>query len=145
MDKEQLITTLKQFFNEHAHTWNITMAFLYGSWAHGKQRNDSDIDIAIMMKINDPDAIFDKLNAITLSLIDLLHREVNVLYIDDDISKPMLHYNAIVKGQVVYFDDFTHYVDVMLIAMRQLEDFSIFGLTWQKQIAEQNLKDLTNA
>jgi len=145
MNKEQLVTTVKQFFNEHAQQWNVTMAFLYGSWAHGMQRNDSDIDIAIMMKITDPDEIFNNINEITLALTDLLHREVNVLYIDDDISKPMLHYNAIVKGQVVYFDDFTHYVDVMLKAMGQMEDFSIFGLAWQKQIAEQNLKDLTNA
>lgn len=44
----------------------------------------------------------------------------------------------------MYFDDFTHYVDVMLKAIGQMEDFSIFGLAWQKQIAEQNLKDLTN-
>jgi hypothetical protein len=30
-------------------------------------------------------------------------------------------------------------------AIAQMEDFSIFGLTWQKQIIENNLKDLTNA
>ncbi len=75
----------------------------------------------------------------------MLHGEVSVLYIDDDISKPMLHYNAIVQGDVIYFDDFTHYVDIYMNAMRQMEGFSIFGLAWQRQIAEKNLKDLTNA
>ncbi|MDH7552786.1 MAG: nucleotidyltransferase domain-containing protein [Spirochaetota bacterium] len=145
MNKEQLIELLKEFFTRHEHMWPVSMAFLYGSWAHDMQRNDSDIDIAVMFKENNPNEIFDYINAISLSLSDHLHRDVNILYIDDDISKPMLHYNAIVKGEVLYFDDFTHYVDVLLKALEQMEDFSMFGLSWQKQIAEKNLKDLTNA
>lgn len=145
MTKEELLHVLKPFFKDNAHTFGVTVAFLYGSWVHGMQRDDSDVDVAVMLKEKNEDAIFDVINTITLRLCDVLHREVNVLYIDDDISKPMLHYNAIVQGEVIYFDDFTHYVDVYMSAMKQMEDFSIFGLAWQKYITEKNLKDLTNA
>lgn len=106
----------------------MTFAVLYGSLAHGMHRDDLDIDIAVMLKEKNESTIFDILNSITLGLSDLLHREVNVLYIDDDKSKPPLHYNAIGERDVIYFDDFTHYVDVYMNAMRQMDDFSIFGL-----------------
>jgi predicted nucleotidyltransferase len=136
---------VEQFFNIHAKEYCVTLAFLYGSWAHGLQRNNSDIDIAIMIEESDEDEIFQKITAMTLALSELLQYEANGLYIDHDLSRPMLHYNAIVKGIPVYFDDFTYYVDVRMKAIAQMEDFSIFGLTWQKQIIENNLKDLTNA
>ena len=145
MTKEQLLNMVEQFFNIHAKEYCVTLAFLYGSWAHGLQRNNLDIDIAIMTEETDKDEIFQKITAMTLALSELLQYEANVLYIDHDLSMPMLHYNAIVKGITVYFDDFTYYVDVRMKAIAQMEDFSIFGLTRQKQIIENNLKDLTNA
>ena len=39
----------------------------------------------------------------------------------------MLHYNAIVYGIPVYIRVFTGFVDMKLNAIRQMEDFSIFG------------------
>jgi len=104
------------------------------------------LPLCIMIEETDDGEIFQKITALTVALSKLLQYEVNVLlYIDHDLSRPMLHYNAIVKGIPVYFDNFTHYVDVRMKAIAQMEDFSIFGLTWQKQIIENNLKDLTNA
>ncbi len=65
-------------------------------------RDDSGIDIAVMLKEKNECVIFDILNSITLGLTDLQHREVSVLYIDDGISKPMQHYNAIVRGGYIF-------------------------------------------
>lgn len=145
MTKDTLVEILKQYFSQHAKQFGVTMAFLYGSWAHNMQGMLSDIDIAVLLEETDTDKQFAIINAITLALCDLLHTEVNVLYIDNELSKPMLHYNAIVKGEVVYFNDFTNYVDMYLKALAQMEDFSLFGIQWQKQVIEKNIKDLHNA
>ncbi len=48
--KEELLQVLKTFFKDTAHTFGVAVAFLYGSWAHGTQRDNSDIDIAVMLK-----------------------------------------------------------------------------------------------
>ncbi len=98
-----------------------------------------------MLEETDTDKQFKIINAITLALCNSLGAEVNVLYIDNELSKPMLHYNAIVKGEVVYFNNFTNYVDVYIKAIAQMEDFSIFGIPWQKLVIEKNIKDLRNA
>jgi len=46
--REKIIETLKRFFREEAENYGLEMAFLYGSWARGFPREDSDIDIALL-------------------------------------------------------------------------------------------------
>ncbi|OGQ44149.1 MAG: hypothetical protein A3A85_02480 [Deltaproteobacteria bacterium RIFCSPLOWO2_01_FULL_42_9] len=89
--------------------------------------------------------IFSSMNTISLELTDILKREVNVLYIDKDLSRPMLHYNAIVKGIPVFMRDFTRYVDLRLKAISQMEDFSIFGTKWQSDVVRKRLEGLDRA
>ncbi|HOF15238.1 MAG TPA: nucleotidyltransferase domain-containing protein [Spirochaetota bacterium] len=91
---------VEQFFNIHAKEYCVTLAFLYGSWAHGLQRNNWDIDIAIMIEETDEDEIFQKIIAMTLALSELLQYEANVLYIDHDLSRPMPEFNY-AKGRIL--------------------------------------------
>ena len=68
--RQELIRILKDFFEEKAAAFNIDMAFLYGSWASGYPREDSEF---------------------------------------------------------------------------QMEDFSLFGISWQREVARKNLEGLQNA
>ncbi|MBI4745812.1 MAG: nucleotidyltransferase domain-containing protein [Deltaproteobacteria bacterium] len=146
MDKDKIVSLLKTYFQHKADTHAIDMAFLYGSYACGHPNIESDVDVAVLFRGEMPeDKAFDVVNTISLELSDLLKTEVNVLCIDAELSKPMLHYNAIVHGIPVFIKNFTQYADIKLQAISQMEDFSIFGIKWQSEIAKKRLEMLNRA
>ncbi len=119
------------------------MAFLYGSWAGGFQKKDSDIDIAaVFFKGLNDDEIFEYLTNISLLLSRKLHLEVNLIHIYSDFRYPMLYYNAIVLGIPVFFKDFSEYIDLKNEAVFQMEDFNLFCRGWQMSIAKRNMEAL---
>ena len=123
------------------------MAFLYGSWARGSPRQDSDIDVAILFskEISTEEGIFEYITDISLLLSSDLRSEVNIIPISLDFGKPMLYYNAIVSGIPLFFREFSGYVDLRNEAIFQMEDFNIFGRYWQLTVARSNLERLTHA
>ncbi len=144
--KNLIISILKSYFQHKSGAFAIDMAFLYGSWACGYPKMESDVDVAVLFQDEmTEDKAFDMVNTISLELSDLLKTEVNVLCIDAELSKPMLHYNAIVHGIPVFIRDFTRYADIRFKAIYQMEDFSIFGITWQSEIAKKRLEMLNRA
>ncbi len=141
--KDVIISALKIFFTSRADFYNIDIALLYGSWSCGLPMNESDIDVAVLSNHNlNADTAFNLVSDISLKLTDILKHETNVLYIDNELSKPMLHYNAIVHGVPVFIKDFTRFVDIRLKAISQMEDFSIFGIKWQAEIVRKRLEVL---
>lgn len=146
MDKNEVISVLKTYFQNKADVLNIDMAFLYGSWASGLPKKESDIDIAVALNQEiSEESIFEIITEISLELTDIIKKETNVLHIDKELSRPMLHYNAIVHGVPVYIRDFTRFVDIKLRAMHQMEDFGIFGIKWQSEIVRRRLEAFKHA
>lgn len=146
MDKNEVISALKTYFQHKANAFNIDIAFLYGSWASGFPKKESDIDIAVIFdKGMKEEKIFEIVTTISLELTDILKREVTVLYIDEELSRPMLHYNAIIHGIPVFLKDFTRYVDIRLKAISRMEDFSIFGTRWQSEVVKKRLEIFKHA
>lgn len=146
MDKNEAISAIKFYFQNKADIFNVDIAFLYGSWASGLPNKESDVDIAVIFTEEmREEVVFEILTTISLELTDILKKETNVLFIDRELSKPMLHYNAIVHGIPVYIRDFTGFVDMKLKAIHQMEDFSIFGIKWQSEIVKRRLEALNRA
>lgn len=141
--REDIIEYLRDFFKKNARHYKIEMVFLYGSWAGGFQKKDSDIDIAaVFFKGLNDDEIFEYLTIISLLLSRKLHCEVNLLHIHSDFRYPMLYYNAIVLGIHVFFKDFSEYIDLKNEAIFQMEDFNLFCRGWQMSIAKRNMEAL---
>ena len=145
--RQELIRILKAFFEEKAAVFNIDMAFLYGSWAGGYPRKDSDVDIALFFLPAPPsdENLFNCLTDASLELSTRIKKEVNIIPIFDDFRKPMLYYNAVVLGLSLYVKDFSRYADLKNQALFQMEDFSLFGISWQTEVARKNLEGLRNA
>lgn len=144
--REEIIEALRAYFNEKHRVFPMVAAFLFGSWASGFPRRDSDVDIAVIFdKPMRDEEIFEAILAISLELTDILNKNVNTIFIDEYFSKPMLYYNAIVKGVPVFISDFTKYVDIKLHALAQMEDFSLFGIQWLAEIARKRLEALEHA
>ena len=137
-----MLKKLKSFFKSSADHYGIGMVFLYGSWARGNPHDDSDVDVAILF---DSDAlnknkIFNRITDLSMNLSHLLDKEVNILVITRDFKNPMIQYNAIVLGIPIFIKEFDRYISLRMEAIFQMEDFSIFGLDWQREIGERRLK-----
>lgn len=142
--REEIINGLKNFFSEKARHYGLEMAFLFGSWARGYPKENSDVDIAIVF-IEEPDSdeeLFRHLDDISLSLSNELGWEVNSIVIQSNFNKPMLYYNAIILGIPVFISDRDKYVRLRNEAIFQMEDFSLFGIDWQVRITRKNLEEL---
>jgi predicted nucleotidyltransferase len=110
----------------------------------GLPKEVSDIDVAVVLNQEmDEEKIFEIITNISLELTDVLKKETSVLFIDRELSKPMIYYNAIVHGISIYIRDFTRFVDTKLRAIHQMEDFSIFGTKWQAEIVRKRLEAYT--
>ncbi|HEC66531.1 MAG TPA: nucleotidyltransferase domain-containing protein [bacterium] len=144
--RKEIIDYLEDYFKKNAGRYKIEIAFLYGSWAGGFPRLDSDIDIAIVFsKDLSEDDIFEYMTNVSLLLSGKFRLEVNIIPIYSDFREPMLYYNAIVLGITVFFRDFSEYVNLKQEAIFQMEDFSIFGRDWQINVARNNLEVLKRA
>jgi len=146
-NRKKIIAYLKQFFKEKAQDYELEMVFVYGSWARGTPRQDSDLDIAILFSTkNLSDQLsFPYITDLSLSLSQELALEVNIIVIHRDFRLPMLYYNAIVLGIPVFIKNDTSFINLKIMAIAQMEDFSIFGSKWQLQLARKNLEELEHA
>jgi predicted nucleotidyltransferase len=145
--RDEIIKRLKNFFRDNADRYGIEMAFLFGSWVKGFPRIDSDVDVAVIFCEEDllEEEVFDRLTEIAISIGGQIKQEVNIMEVRRNFKKPMLYYNAIVLGLPIFIRSFIKYVDLKNEAIRQMEDFSLFGLSWQIEVAKKNLETVKNA
>ena len=145
--KEEIISKLNAFFEGNAARYDVDTAFLYGSWARGYSKEDSDIDVAVIFSPEPAsvDREFDLITDISIRLSQVMKVEVNIISLHPDFQKPMLYYNAIVLGVPVYVKHPHRYVALKLQAIFHMEDFNLFGIGWQLEIARRNLVALKHA
>lgn len=133
MKLDELLVRLKGYFEKQD---DAVIAFLFGSYARGFPKRESDIDIAVLFADEgDEDEIFKRMTDISYEISLFTKKEVNVLTIFRDFRKPMLYYNAIVLGMPIFVRDKLDYTNLVVEAIFQMEDFCLFGQKWQIQVA----------
>ena len=147
IQKEKIILKLNVYFKQKASGYHIEMAFLYGSWAKGYPHHDSDLDLALLFssQIRSEEYIFQLITQISYELSKDLGREVNIIPIYSDFPHPMLYYNAIILGIPLYVKDEDKFIQLKLESIYQMEDFQIFGITWQRKVAQDTIKEIIHA
>jgi predicted nucleotidyltransferase len=102
---------------------NVSAAWVFGSVATGKDRTDSDIDIAILfMKGLNKQTRFDMRLAIAMELADLTGREVDV--IDMQAAPLFLQHQVRRFGYLLFEKDHAYRVEYDVESRRQYFDFS---------------------
>ena len=146
-EKEKIVLLLKKYFKKKSSMYHIEIAFLYGSWSRGLPHKDSDIDLALLFSepAENEDIIFESINNISFDLSIKTGKEVNTIDIKDDFPYPMLYYNAIIFGIPIYVKNNDLLISLRLEAIRQMEDFKIFGIPWQQEVAQKLLKEMAHA
>lgn len=75
MTREQILDFLKQHKQEMHECFGVTMIGLFGSYARGDAREDSDVDIAVELE---GDRLFRKFFALELFLKTSLQKEIDL-------------------------------------------------------------------
>jgi predicted nucleotidyltransferase len=143
---DRTIEGFKKYFKDNAVKYGIEMAFLFGSYALGFEKKESDIDIAVKLTEaieSDRDITFGVITDLSYDLSRISGREVSIIFIDKEFSKPMLFYNAIIHGIPLFISDKEKYISLAIRALNEMEDFRIFGLRWQLEMAEKKLSEVT--
>ncbi len=145
--KESVIQLLTDYFKEKSSSYHIELVFLYGSWAIGFPHQDSDVDLAILFSsyFKNEDILFDIINSISYELSIKMSKEVNIIHLKEDFPHPMLYYNAIVFGIPIYINNEENLIKIKLEAIKQMEDFKIFGIPWQQEVTKKVLKEIGHA
>ncbi|MEA1957402.1 MAG: nucleotidyltransferase family protein [Euryarchaeota archaeon] len=91
--KEKILPILKKY--------GVKKAALFGSFARGEQKPDSDIDILVKFKDRENKTLLD-LVGLELELVDVLNRKVDVLTYNS--IHPLLK-DYILKEQVVFYEE----------------------------------------
>lgn len=98
---DKSIEGFKKYFKDNAFKYGVETAFLFGSYAFGFEKKESDIDIAVTLNDaveSDRDITFDVIINLSYELSRISDREVSVIFIDKEFSKPILFYNAVIYG-----------------------------------------------
>jgi len=138
---------LKDYFDQNAGLYGVEMAFLFGSRAAGFPRQDSDVDIGILFarSLNSNKELFEIITKISLDLSLEIGADANAVPLYEDFRNPMLYYNIIVKGVLIWTKDYARYLQLRNEAVYHMEDFEIFGKKWQIEITTKNLAALGHA
>lgn len=146
MNNRPITDILTLYFQKSASRFALEHVFLYGSRTQGLSRPDSDLDIAVLFSEDvEEDVIFARITEMSLELNHVTDLDVNVLRLTRDFRHPMLYYNAIVHGIPLFVLNQTEYIDLKLEALREMEDFSLFGVGWQLTAARKNLQAIAHA
>ncbi|MEK6673970.1 MAG: nucleotidyltransferase domain-containing protein, partial [Nitrospirota bacterium] len=102
---EKIIEKLKDYFICNANELGVEAAFLFGSFAHGFEKEESDVDIAVVLNERvgkNRETAFEVITELSFRISALIGKEAQVILVDKDFSKPMLFYNAIVHGIPIF-------------------------------------------
>jgi len=145
MNNNHITDTIIAYFKQNASGFALEQVFLYGSRAHGASRLDSDLDLAVLFTEGvEENVLFERITEISLELSHLLDLDVNILQLTRDFRHPMLYYNAIVHGIPLFIENQTEHIALKLEALREMEDFALFGIGWQLTAARNNLEAIAH-
>lgn len=95
-----MLKIIKDYFKKQN---DITAAYLFGSFAKGKENKHSDVDIAVLFSLGAKEPFTDRRIDIMNDLSKLLHKETDVIALNN--VSPMLRFKVIQTGKCLYEKD----------------------------------------
>ena len=93
------IETMTKTIAEYFKTQPVLKAWLFGSYARGEQRPDSDVDILVQYDRAQPVGLF-KISKMHLTLVDLLGKEVDL--VDQETMFPWVEESVNQDKELIY-------------------------------------------
>lgn len=125
---DDIQNTLKEHINSLVKEFNISLIYIFGSFAKGTNRDNSDIDIAFLID-GDTDA-YTKLDILG-RIVDILGREDIDIVILNNVNE-VLKFQVIKYGKIIYMDSLYNKVVFESRTMSRYMDMEHFRKTQQE-------------
>lgn len=94
-ERETILGQLRHFKIRHGHEYGLTSLGLFGSFARGDAREDSDVDV--VFETSQPNLL--RTSSMKIALEDLLGRKVDVIRFREDLRP---HLKNRIKRDAIY-------------------------------------------
>jgi predicted nucleotidyltransferase len=107
----------------------VAAVYLFGSHAIGKERSDSDVDIAILFQTRDPDLIRDLIDTYLVDLSRLLKKDIHPVVLNH--AGELLLEQIFNKGKCIFVNDQRKLALFKVAAFAKIFDFSYYRSVMQ--------------
>lgn len=129
MDRDIIVPKLKTYFNQKP---EVSTVYLFGSVAKGKQRNNSDLDLAVFFTPGmDPFTRFEAKLQLAIELEDLLGLKIDI--VDLQVVEPFFCHQVMLEKVLVIDKDPQARVDFEVNARKQFFDMQRFYDLYHRQ------------
>lgn len=121
MEKDKIVKILKEYFEKED---NVIFAYLFGSYAKGKERENSDVDIAVYVNeeiANDSKKVLDFQIKHMSNISDILKKEVDLVILNH--ASPLLRHEVISEGILLVEKDHNKLVNFKKMSFYYYQDW----------------------
>ncbi|WPX07819.1 type VII toxin-antitoxin system MntA family adenylyltransferase antitoxin [Anaerocellum danielii] len=121
IEKSKILEVLKEYFEKES---AIVFAYLFGSYAKGKEREDSDVDIAVYVNeelANDSKRLLEFQVKHMLGISDILRKEVDLVILNQ--ASPLLRHEVISEGILIVEKDHDKLVNFKKMSFYYYQDW----------------------
>ncbi len=107
--------------------------YLFGSYAHGFPRPNSDIDLGLLFDGEDRNIIADKLESYNNALARILRKEIHLTALN--AASPLLLKQVLSKGRCILVNEPKKNAYFQMTALAKIADFGIYKSKFEREFA----------
>jgi predicted nucleotidyltransferase len=115
---EQAVTIIKSYFKQKP---EIVAVYLFGSYAKGKERRTSDVDLGILLRVADRTSVLDKRIEYMVELSKLLKKDIHPIILNS--ASEALIRQIFLKGKCILVNDSQKLSKFKMIMIARIADF----------------------
>lgn len=129
-DIQSEIQTIRAFFRPRR---EVLAVYLFGSYAHGFPRPNSDIDLGLLFDGEDRNIIADKLESYNNALARILRKEIHLTALN--AASPLLLKQVLSKGRCILVNEPKKNAYFQMTALAKIADFGIYKSKFEREFA----------
>ena len=118
---EQATTLIKSYFEQKP---EVAAVYIFGSYAKGKQRRTSDIDIGILLQGSDRTGAYDKRIDYMVELSGLLKKDIHPVILNS--AGEALIRQIFLKGKCILVNDLRELAKFKMMMISRIADFGYY-------------------
>jgi len=134
---DQMNTKIKDYFRDKK---EVIAVYLFGSFAHGKERKLSDVDIGIIFDQMDEDNLIEKRNVYMTELGRIIRKDIHPVILNQ-ASEGLLK-QVFSKGECLIVNNKFKHAEFKMVAFSRIVEFNFYRDQMEKGFLSK-LKEMT--